>query len=187
MRRSNAPPIFGAASACRLQRHSPDTIDFPAPVVWTSKRAIGDFCPASPVPRPGDPLPAPGQAEPGPAPRREPRVSRRPSFGRRFAADCGVEGEVSRELLSRESANLSGIFRDLPGFSGNSMESRACRRPRPATRGKPAFRQGRNACNRPDAPRDGIAPARRIPPWKGRMHIPEKVPPTDPHALVKIP
>ena len=62
----------------------------PLPVVWTSKRAIEDFCRNSPVPRPEDPLPALGQAEPGPAPRREPRVSRRHSFGRRFAADCVV-------------------------------------------------------------------------------------------------
>ena len=89
--------MFGAAPP-GYQRHLPDTIDIPAPapVVWTSKRAIGDFCPASPVPRPGDPLPAPGQAQPGPAPRREPRVSRRHSFGRRFAADCMVGRAVSR-------------------------------------------------------------------------------------------
>ena len=154
MRRPDEFLVRGA-SVSGSQRHRPDPIDIPAPapVVWTSERAIGDFCPASPVPRPGDPLPAPGQAEPGPAPRREPRVSRRHSFGRRFAADCGVEGEVSRELLSRESATISGNPWDLPGFSGNSMESRACRRPRRVTRGKPPFRQGRNARNRPDAPR----------------------------------
>ena len=76
----------------------------PAPVVWTSERAIGDFCPASPVPRPGDPLPAPGQAEPGPAPRREPRVSRRHSFGRRFAVDCVVAAQSHETTTKRFDA-----------------------------------------------------------------------------------
>ena len=123
------------------------------PVVWTSKRAIGDFCPASPVPRPGDPLPAPGQAEPGPAPRRGPQVSRRQSFGRRFAVDCVVEGEVSRELLSWESAILSGIFRDLPGFRGNSMESRACGTTAARNPRKTAIPAGPVSLSQPDAPR----------------------------------
>ena len=72
-----------------------------APVVWTSEKAIGDFCPASPVPRAGDPLPAPGQAEPGPAPRREPRVSRRHSFGRRFAVDCVVAAQSHETTTKR--------------------------------------------------------------------------------------
>ena len=87
------------------------------PVVWTSKRAIGDFCPNAPVPRPGDPLPAPGQAEPGPAPRREPRVSRRQSNGRLKVGvfPAAQLGKVPRQIEGVQFGTQEA-FNIPPGF-----------------------------------------------------------------------